>query len=166
MNIFLGLGSNIGDRQFYLNSACNELETKVIKILKKSPVYETPAMYMQHGPDFLNMVIEVDSPFGPLGLLDTIKSIEIKLGRMTRTSRFKSREIDIDLLAMNQYVFNSVKLNIPHKRIIERKFVLQPWADITPDFVIPGFKKNVITLLQETSDTSTLVKIEDLETVF
>lgn len=166
MNIFLGLGSNIGNRQFYLNTACNELEAEGIKILKKSPVYETPAMYMKDVPDFLNMVLEVGSSFGPLALLDTIKSIEIKLGRMMRNSRVSSREIDIDILAMDHYVFNSIKLNIPHKRIIERKFVLQPWADIAPEFIIPGYEKNVITLLQETSDTSMLVKIEEMETVF
>ena len=166
MNIFLGLGSNLGKRRSYLNTAHNELEWEGIKIMKSSPIYESPAMYMNNQPDFLNQVLEIETILGPLALLDVIKTIEIKLGRKQKSLRYSSREIDLDVLAMGQFMINSERLTIPHLNLANRKFVLKPWFDIAPDFKVPIHEKPVETLLAECLDHSEPIQIEELEYTF
>ena len=163
MNIFLGLGSNLGNRKSYLNAAHNELDREGIKISKSSPIYESQAMYMNNQPDFLNQVLEIETILGPLALLDVIKTIEIKLGRKQNSLRYSSREIDIDVLAMGQFIFNSERLTIPHLNLANRKFVLKPWSDIAADFKVPIHEKPVSTLLEECIDQSEPIQIEELE---
>lgn len=166
MSIFLSLGSNLGDRRFYLNSCCDEIIKSGINILKRSPIYESSAMYNEQQPDFFNQVIQIKVESTPLELLKIIKSIEIKLGRLNGLIRYQPRIIDIDLLAMHELIHNSDKLIIPHSLIAERKFVLLPWSNIAPDFIVPLHDKSVIKLLSETNDQSELTLIKNKEMSF
>ena len=105
MSVFLSLGSNLGDRRFYLNSCCDEIIKSGINILKRSPIYESSAMYNEEQPDFFNQVIQIKVESTPLELLKIIKSIEIKLGRVKGLIRYQPRIIDIDLLAMHELIY-------------------------------------------------------------
>lgn len=163
MRTFLGLGSNLGNRRSYLKSACIELELERVLILNSSPIYESPAKHMKNQPDFLNQVIEVETILGPLALLNVVKTIEMKLGRKQGSLRYTPREIDIDVLAMDRFIFKSDKLNIPHSSLANRNFVLKPWSDVAPDFIVPVHDISVMSLLSECPDQSELIRIEELE---
>lgn len=127
--IFLGLGSNLGDRQKYLNDAMQFLDERGVKILKRSSIHETePVGYMDQ-PKFLNMVVEVATAFSPEELLRVCLDIENKLGRM-RAEKLGPRVIDIDVLLYQDRKIQSDFLTIPHPRMYEREFVMKPLDEI------------------------------------
>jgi len=125
---------------------------------KISPVYQTPAMGFE-GDYFLNCVIHVKSTLTPNKTLRTILSIEKKMGRKRlKTKSYTSRSIDIDILFFNTICKKTNKLTIPHPEIQNRKFVLQPLADVNSELVHPELKKNVISLLAEPKDKCTIIR--------
>lgn len=134
---FLGLGSNLGDRQSYLDAACRELAAHpLIRIMQASSLYETePAGYREQGW-FLNQVVQVETALDPEGLLSVTQGIENKLGRK-RLIRWGPRVIDLDILLYGNSVVNTPDLIIPHPRMYERQFVLAPLREITPDILHP-----------------------------
>ena len=134
--IFLGLGSNLGDRQKYLDDAMRFLEERGVKILKKSSVYETDPVGMPEHidqlngqPKFLNMAVEVLTDLSPEELLRICLDIENKLGRV-RKKRWESRVIDIDVLLYQDRKIQTDFLTIPHPRMHEREFVMKPLEEI------------------------------------
>jgi len=131
--VFLALGTNIGDREANLCNARKALAPKVT-IIRESPIYITPPWGYEDQPEFLNQVIEVRTKMGPACLLRYLKRIEKKMGRL-KTFRNGPRLIDLDILFYGQRVVKRSKLNIPHPRLQERAFVLVPLSDIAPDFV-------------------------------
>jgi 2-amino-4-hydroxy-6-hydroxymethyldihydropteridine diphosphokinase len=134
--IYLGLGSNLGDRQGYLDEAISAM-APAVRILRRSPVYETaPWGYADQDP-FLNMAVEAETELGPKQLLIVLKGIEVKLGRKPRFQN-GPREIDIDILLYDDLIFDDSGLRIPHPRLHERAFILAPLADLAPDLEIPG----------------------------
>jgi 2-amino-4-hydroxy-6-hydroxymethyldihydropteridine diphosphokinase len=145
--IYLGLGSNLGNRPENLESAIKNLEPDV-KVLKCSAVYETPPWGFEDQPEFLNQVIEAETSLAPGELLEYVKEVEVRIGRK-KTFRYGPRSIDIDILFYNDIVINSPPLVIPHERISERVFVLMPLADIAPDFLHPVLGKSVLSLLSK-----------------
>ncbi len=155
--VFLGLGANLGDRIGNLRRAIHALEDhKEIWVRELSPVYETAPWGLQEQPDFLNMVVEVVSELLPGALLDTIKSIEEELGREP-AARWGPRLIDIDILFYEDVVLRSNTtadraLDIPHPRLAERTFVLQPLAELVPDFVHPKSGQTVQEMLNALKD--------------
>ena len=155
LRIFLGLGSNIDDRYQNLKKGIQRLNDHAhIWVIDQSHVYQSPAMYYRNQEDFYNMVIEVETNLNPLQLLDEVKKIEIMAGRNLNKKKNMSRALDVDILAMGDLLIHSTILAIPHPKIAERKFVLKPWNDIAPDFLVPDSDKKIIELLKITKDRS------------
>jgi 2-amino-4-hydroxy-6-hydroxymethyldihydropteridine diphosphokinase len=154
--IFLGLGSNIGDRFANLKNAIDflDLNTEVA-----SSIYETDPVEYLNQPRFLNQVIKVDTALRPLELLSWCHKVEQKLGR-TREIYKGPRTIDIDLLFYNDEVIESSILTLPHPGIPHRKFVLIPMDEIAPNFIHPVLKCSMHELLEQVKDNSAVVRIE------
>jgi 2-amino-4-hydroxy-6-hydroxymethyldihydropteridine diphosphokinase len=146
VTVYLGLGSNLGEREHNLELAIDFLSER-IKIEKRSPVYDTAPVGNPNQPRFLNMAIQVSTRLPAATLLFMAKGIEAKLGRVPIDS---PRPIDIDILFYGDQIINTPpQLVVPHPRLAERAFVLFPLADIAPDFVHPAKKKTVKQLLDE-----------------
>lgn len=138
MRVFLGLGSNVGERLQNLQAAVNLLDLRVGSVLRIASVYETAPVYVEEQPPFLNTVVELDTHLTPEDLLRAIKEVEVEIGRTPR-ERFGPREIDIDLLlAEDGTEVHSDTLSLPHAHLTERRFVLEPLAELCPDCVING----------------------------
>ena len=133
---YLGLGTNMGDRLEYLNSACILLsEYENINITKKSKIYETKAWGYTDQADFLNMCLEINTSLDEFQLLEICGQVEQKLDRK-RIIRWGPRTIDVDILFFNDIILNNEKFSIPHPRISERAFVLIPLMDLNTNLVI------------------------------
>ena len=132
---FLGLGSNLGDRQQTLQTAIEEIgEFATVK--SQSSIYETdPVGYKDQGK-FLNMALEIASELTPLELIFRTSEIEHKLGR-ERTIKNGPRTIDIDILLYNNRTFRHQYLQIPHPHLHKRAFVLEPLNEIAPEAIHP-----------------------------
>jgi len=157
-NLYLSIGSNIGDRFGHLQTAVNWLFEEVGSIVKISSVYETPAMGFEGDP-FLNCAIWMRSDLKHSIIMDSILKIERTMGRKRNDSKiYASRPIDIDILLIDQLILETEKLTVPHPRIASRKFVLQPLYDIDSEVVHPVFNKDIAELLVETEDKSILHK--------
>jgi 2-amino-4-hydroxy-6-hydroxymethyldihydropteridine diphosphokinase len=146
VTVYLGLGSNLEDRQNNLNLALDFISER-IKIEKLSPIYDTAPIGDTNQPRFLNMVARVSTRLPANTLLFMAKGIEAKLGRVPIDS---PRPIDIDILFYGDQVINTPpQLIVPHPRLVERGFVLTPLADIAPNLVHPVNKKTVKQMLEE-----------------
>jgi 2-amino-4-hydroxy-6-hydroxymethyldihydropteridine diphosphokinase len=140
VTVYLGLGSNLEDRQRNIDMALDFLSER-IKIEQASPIYDTAPVGNTNQPRFLNMVVKISTRLPAATLLFMVKGIEAKLGRVPIDS---PRPIDIDILFYGDQVINTPpNLVVPHPRVHERAFVLVPLADIAPDFVHPINKKKI-----------------------
>ena len=148
--VYLGLGSNLGDRQGFLDRALGFLRAhEAIQVLKVSSVIETQPQGVPPQPLFLNAAAEIKTDLLPLELLSQLKIIERRLGRRAQSDSLSPRPIDLDILFYGDgVIFGGKSLTIPHPRLSERRFVLEPLAEIAPDFVHPKLKKSVRELLQ------------------
>ena len=144
--VYLGLGSNLGDRGANLQAAIERLASPELRVLRVSPVYETEPMYLTAQPRFLNQVIEVETELFPRQLLTRINKVERAMGRV-RAQVNGPRIIDVDILLYGDAVIRSPGLEVPHPKMTERRFVLEPLAALSPDLRIPGTKKTVRELL-------------------
>jgi 2-amino-4-hydroxy-6-hydroxymethyldihydropteridine diphosphokinase len=156
--IFLGLGSNIGDRILHLKTACELIEQKIGVITSKSSVYETAAWGNTDQNTFLNQVVLVERRWHPIDILDTILKIEIEMGRI-RDEKWGPRIIDIDLIYYDNVIVKMSNLTLPHPYIQDRKFVLEPLVEIAPDFIHPKLKKTNLDLLNECQDKSEVLRL-------
>ncbi len=145
--IYLGLGSNLGDRRANLRAAIGSFPSSVVH-RQSSRIYETPPWGYTDQPAFLNMAVKAGTDLAPLALLAHLKRLEADLGRR-QTFRWGPRLIDIDILFYDELVFESEGLVIPHPRLHERAFVLVPLADLAPGLVHPILKKTVADLLAD-----------------
>lgn len=158
-NIYLSLGSNLGNRFEHLQSAVNLIFDEVGHITKISTVYESPAMGFE-GSDFLNCALCVQSRVSPSRIMKSLLDIERRLGRdRKKVTTYESRAIDIDILFIDDTRIDLKKLLVPHPEIENRRFVIQPMAEINAQFIHPVSNKNMIKLLAETSDKSPLKKL-------
>jgi 2-amino-4-hydroxy-6-hydroxymethyldihydropteridine diphosphokinase len=139
---FLSLGSNLGDRAALLNEALDRLETAGIRVVRRSSIHETEPQDYLDQPRFLNMAIEVETDLTPRELLAAIQKIETEMGRQ-RTIPKGPRTIDIDILFYANQVIATPALEIPHPRLTERNFVLDPLQEIAPDLRHPVTGKTV-----------------------
>jgi 2-amino-4-hydroxy-6-hydroxymethyldihydropteridine diphosphokinase len=145
-DVFIGSGSNLGDRLASLSNAAEQLSPGV-RVLKSSKVYETPPWGFEVQPVFLNQVLQTETDLDPLELLGYLKHIEQKMGRKT-TFRYGPRAIDLDILFYDGLIISSETLQIPHPMIAERAFVLVPMSEIAPDFIHPVLGKSMSELAQ------------------
>lgn len=155
---FVGLGANLGEREEQLAMALQALHREVgIRIVAVSPVYEGPAHTLDDTPQppYLNAVAEVRTTLEPDALLDTFSQLEHEAGRERRVA-WAPRPLDLDLLLYGEHVVWDDDLAVPHPRMGERRFVLQPLADLAPDLVVPGVGLAVRDLLAQCPDPSEL----------
>jgi 2-amino-4-hydroxy-6-hydroxymethyldihydropteridine diphosphokinase len=134
--VFLALGSNVGDREVHMRTAVARLGSDEIRVVRRSSLYETAPREMLDQPWFLNAVVEAQTGLFPMQLLARIREIERQMGRRRVTPK-GPRNIDIDILFYGRSVITTAELEVPHPRIGERGFVLEPLAEIAPDFRHP-----------------------------
>ncbi len=137
MRVFLGLGSNLGDRAHYLKEAISALASPTIKILATSRIYETEPWGVMEQPQYWNQVIRIETTLEPLDLLHVCQEIEHRLGR-ERKVHWGPRTIDIDLLIYDNRVSEFEELILPHPYLEDRAFVLVPLREIAPELVLPS----------------------------
>ena len=159
INIFLCLGSNVGDRAGHLHAAQALISKQIGKIAKKSHVYETEPWGQPNQDSFLNQVLMVNTLLDPRGLLDVIGKIERELGR-GRREKWGPRTIDIDVLFYGRRVVRDKGLEIPHPELHKRAFVLVPLLEIAPDYVHPILKNPIDELYAHCDDLSEVVMLD------
>lgn len=148
-HVYLGLGSNIPDRDAHLAAALEEL-AQIVTIERVSSVFDTAPMIVTDQPRFHNLTIAATTRLSPQELLRGVKSIERALGR-TGGPRYGPRVIDIDLLFYDQLVVQTDELTIPHPRLAERAFVLAPLMEIAPTLTHPTLGETVTEMLRRVS---------------
>lgn len=155
--VYLGLGSNLGDRQENLALARERISENIGEIVSQSGIYETAAWGLKEQDDFLNQVICLTTKYKPSVLLEKILAVEQSMGRI-REVKWGARTIDIDILYYNDAIIKLDNLTIPHPFIQERRFVMGPLAEIAPEFVHPVLEQTNAALLEACTDTSEVIK--------
>jgi len=147
---YIALGSNIGDRAKNLRAAIDLMNAvQGIAVLRVSSFRDTKPVGGPPQPDYLNAVAEVETDLAPAGLLAALQRIERQLGR-TRDVHWGPRTIDLDIVLMGDMIVDEPELTVPHPRMHERRFVLEPLCGLAPDAVHPLLKKTVRELLAAT----------------
>jgi len=157
VTIYLGLGSNMGNREENLEKALDLLSQRM-RVGKVSSIYDTEPVGNTNQPHFLNMACQVFTRLEPEGLLALAKGIESKMGRYGKSG--DPRPIDIDILLYDEKVVETPELVIPHPSMIKRAFVLVPLAEIAPKLVHPVSGKTVKELLQDIKEVQGVLKWE------
>ncbi|MBI3997184.1 MAG: 2-amino-4-hydroxy-6-hydroxymethyldihydropteridine diphosphokinase [Candidatus Omnitrophica bacterium] len=148
--IFIGVGSNEGDRLSLISQAIRHLgEAQGVRVLQMATITETePVGGPPQGP-YLNTVVEIDTTLAPHALLRVLQDIERRLGRMPSLQRWGPRPIDLDILLYEDQVIDEPTLQIPHPRMHERRFVLEPLAQLVPAGVHPVLQRSIAALLEQ-----------------
>jgi 2-amino-4-hydroxy-6-hydroxymethyldihydropteridine diphosphokinase len=135
---YLGLGSNVGDREGHLRAALRLLREHGVEVEATSALYETePVGDILDQPDFLNAVVRVSTDLEPEALLDLCKAIEVEQGRMMGAPRHGPRPLDVDLLLVGDLELSTDRLTLPHPELTSRRFVLVPLLELDPDLALP-----------------------------
>jgi 2-amino-4-hydroxy-6-hydroxymethyldihydropteridine diphosphokinase len=140
--VYVGLGSNLGEREAAIREACAWLERCGARLLALSPLYETEPWGLVDQPRFLNAACLVDAPWPPLGMLRRLKGIEVAMGRI-HTVRYGPRIIDLDLLLYDRVQLETEALVVPHPGMLERATVLVPLADIARETLHPATGRSI-----------------------
>ena len=153
--VYLALGSNLGDKRVNLSCAIDHITEKIGVLSAISSVYETKPQGFESSNNFLNMMVCVETQLSPVEILNITQSIEKKLGRTQKTKdTYADRIIDIDLIAYDNLVIQTDNLQLPHPLFHQRRFVLEPFNEIAPDYVHPVLNKKVREMLQNSFDIS------------
>lgn len=159
-DVFLCLGSNMGDRKANLEGALSELEKRgVARVVKISSFYKTAPVDYTDQAWFLNGAARVETELSPLDLLDAVKSVESDMGRDQGGVRFGPRPIDIDIIFYDDLILKDERLEIPHPRMDKRAFVLTPLCDIDSEIIHPEINRNLRDLLAEIDDPTQEVEL-------
>ncbi len=135
---YLGLGSNVGDREQHLRAAIAELPEHGVEVEAVSSAYETePVGEVLDQPDFLNAAIRIRTELEPEPLLEVCKAIEVEQGRMLAAGRHSPRPLDIDLLLLGDIELSTERLTLPHPQVTSRRFVLAPLLELDPGLSLP-----------------------------
>jgi 2-amino-4-hydroxy-6-hydroxymethyldihydropteridine diphosphokinase len=139
---YLGLGSNVGDREQHLQAAVTLLEEHGVEVDAVSSLYETePVGEFLEQPDFLNAAVRIRTALEPEQLLDLCKAIEVEQGRMLGGPRHGPRPLDVDLLLLGDLELETDRLRIPHREVTTRRFVLAPLLELDPELSLPDGTK-------------------------
>lgn len=158
---YLSLGSNVGDRTEHLRAALRMLKNEGISVLRASSVYETEPQDYANQAWFLNCVLEIATALRPLELLYTVQTIETLQGRV-RTIPKGPRTLDIDILIFGEIVLQSEELTIPHPRLLERRFALEPLRELAPDLLLPGKEMSVARANDELRNSAQVRRVGEL----
>ena len=148
--VYIALGSNLGDREENLRIARERMEASDLHVLRQSSIYETAPRDVEDQPWFLNQVIECETDLFPRQLLERLHKIERSMGRKRRIPK-GPREIDLDILLFGDAVVKAPELEVPHPRLAERRFVLEPLAELVPDKKHPGTRQTMREMLKAVS---------------
>nr|WP_294949219.1 2-amino-4-hydroxy-6-hydroxymethyldihydropteridine diphosphokinase [uncultured Mucilaginibacter sp.] len=158
ITVFLLLGTNLGNRQLFLQQAIAHIAEEVAPIINASSVYETQSWGKTDEPDYLNQVIMLQTNLPAKDILQKILGIELQMGRK-REVKWGSRIIDIDILFYGDEVINEPDLIVPHPQLHNRRFTLEPLVEIAPEFVHPVLNKNILALKNELKDSLIVKKL-------
>ncbi|SEO72653.1 2-amino-4-hydroxy-6-hydroxymethyldihydropteridine diphosphokinase [Mucilaginibacter sp. AW1-7] len=158
IDVFLLLGSNLGNRKLLLNEAIERIEAAVAPVLQASSVYETQSWGKTDAPDYLNQVLLLQTDLTAREVLGKILAIELLMGRR-REEKWGSRTIDIDILFYGDAIIDEPDLKIPHPEMHKRRFTLAPLAELVPEFEHPLIKKNILQLKNELIDDLVVKKV-------
>ena len=156
---YISLGSNIGNREETLLKSIALLNEKAGTVIIVSSLYETEPWKMNDVEGFINQAAELTTKLSAEELMDTLLLIEQSLGRTRNLGKYESRTIDLDILFYNNDILSTEKVKIPHPLLHERRFVLEPLAEIAPKLIHPTFKKNITQLLLECKDSYTVARM-------
>lgn len=151
INVYLLLGSNLGDRQMFLRQAATHIEAQIGQIVKQSAIYETQSWGKTDAPDYLNQVLYIQTQMPPHELLITVLNIELLLGRQ-REELWGARTMDIDILFYGDEVINQPNLIVPHPQLHNRRFTLEPLNEIAPQLFHPVLRKTINQLKNQLKD--------------
>ena len=157
--IYLSLGSNLGDREKNLRTAIAALADGGVLVTRASLFYETEPVDLREQPWFLNCAVQATTEAPPLDLLQALHGIESQMGSRKLVPK-GPRLIDLDILLYGDETIHASELQVPHPRMLQRKFVLVPLAEIAPNLKHPSWKGTVSQLLADLSDSSVVRRFE------
>ena len=164
VDLYLSLGSNLGDRESNIAQATMALSINFeISDIQSSSYYDSEPLYNLDQPNFLNSVVKCKTSLKPFEVLDVIKKVERMLGRKDRRDKNAPRIIDIDILFHGDAVIETKDLSIPHPMLTMRKFVLVPFDELAPNFKIPHSKIKIKDLISHCPD-KTKVFLHQMDT--
>jgi len=156
--VYLLLGSNLGEREEYLHKAAQLITERVGKVLQGSAFYQTAAWGITDQPAYINQILLVGTELDASEVLINILRIEKELGR-ERFQKWEARVIDIDILFYSDLVINEAHLTIPHPHFEERRFAVEPMLELAPDFIHPVLKKTIKSIALELTDNLSVERI-------
>lgn len=152
-NVFIGLGSNIGNKHQHLHTAIHHIQAMPQTILKAvSRFYITPAWGNIHQEDFLNACVHIQTQLNPQTCMQYLLAIEENMGRIRNEQKWQPRIIDLDILDYNNEIIHSEIVNVPHIYLHERLFALLPLQELYPEYVHPVLKKPISVLISAIQD--------------
>ena len=161
IDICFSIGSNMADRVANLKQAIRALEERIGAVKARSNFYECSSWGFESAP-FINAVVVMQTEHSPRHCFEAAQRIESEMGRMRSAGGYADRIIDLDILSYGLRRIETIDLVIPHPRAHERRFVLQPWAETCPYFVVPTMGKQVAVLLEECTDTGRCEALRDV----
>jgi 2-amino-4-hydroxy-6-hydroxymethyldihydropteridine diphosphokinase len=156
--VFIGLGSNLGDKKLNLETARIYISREIGEINRISSLYETEPWGDKSQDNFYNQVIKIETEIFPLALIEKCLAIEINMGRV-RIQKWAARIIDIDILAITGIQLRTDNLTVPHAYLHARKFVLLPWAEIAPQYIPTGLSTSISNMCDDIQDDSWIKKV-------
>ena len=156
--VYLSLGSNVGDRDSNLSAAIAALPPAGIQVKRVSSIYETEPVDYLDQPWFLNCVVETETNLQPHALLQALRAIESQLGNKKEFAK-GPRKLDLDILLYNSQTIDTSDLQVPHPRMLQRRFVLTPLAEVAPNLKHPSWPVTTATLLDQLIDPSQVHRV-------
>jgi 2-amino-4-hydroxy-6-hydroxymethyldihydropteridine diphosphokinase len=164
ITVYIALGTNVGEREANLLQALRLLPESGVLVRRVSSVYETEPVDYLDQEWFLNAVLEAQTELDALDLLSALRVIESRMGSKKAFAK-GPRKIDLDILLYGNETIDTPELQVPHPRMLERKFVLIPLAEIAPILRHPSWKSGVASLLAASRDVSAVKKLHDAPTI-